>query len=104
MTKKGPYCNPFLKTSQHGLERGVEDNLNNQKKLNNKNIAYIDSEGIIYTTSRSSTILPEFVGRSFAVYNGKEYKTFGKITPEHVGKKFGEFSSTKKPAIYKKKK
>ena len=53
--------------------------------------------------SRSSTILPEFLGKSFAVYNGKEFKTFGLITIDHIGKKFGEFSPSKKPAIYKKK-
>jgi small subunit ribosomal protein S19 len=52
---------------------------------------------------RSSVILPEFLGKSISVYNGKEYKTFGKITIDHIGKKFGEFSPTKRPAIYKRK-
>lgn len=54
--------------------------------------------------SRSSTILPQYLGQSFAVYNGKEFKTFGSITIDHIGKKFGEFSPTKKPAVYKRKK
>lgn len=63
-----------------------------------------DARGVIKIKDRSSTIIPELIGYSFAVYNGKEYKTFGKITPNHVGRKFGEFSPTKKPAIYKKKK
>lgn len=57
-------------------------------------------EILIY--SRSSTILPEFVGRVVHIYNGKEFKKL-KISPEHVGFKFGEFSPTKKPAKFKKK-
>ena len=54
--------------------------------------------------SRSSTILPQFLGKTIAVHNGKELKSFGSITIDHLGKKLGEFSPTKKPAVYKRKK
>ena len=81
-TIKGPFCDPYtysliIKSPNHKT---------------------------VFIKSRSSTILSEFIGKTVAVYNGKEYKTFGVITPNHVGHKFGEFSPTKKPAIYKNKK
>jgi len=53
------------------------------------------------TISRSSTILPKFLGKTIFVHNGKELKSFGTITIDHIGKKFGEFVLTKVPAVYK---
>ncbi len=101
MSMKGPYCDPNLK-----FNLVYKNNVSNSKFSDGQDFSKNRSQKgeIIKINSRSSTILPEFVGFSFAVYNGKEYKTFGVITPNHVGKKFGEFSSTKKSAIYKKKK
>lgn len=49
----------------------------------------------IRTWSRSSTIIPEMVGISFAVHNGKEHLPVF-ITEEMVGHKLGEFSPTRK--------
>lgn len=76
MSIKGPFSDPSI------------------KKIEKKNIKILE---------RSSTILPEHIGCTIAIHNGKEYKTFGKVTINHIGKKFGEFSATKKPARYKKK-
>lgn len=45
--------------------------------------------------SRRSTILPEFVGSTVRIYNGKTF-TRCKITEEKVGHKFGEFALTRK--------
>ena len=50
---------------------------------------------IIKTWSRRSTIYPEFVGHTFAVYNGKEHITVY-VTEDMVGHKLGEFSPTRK--------
>jgi small subunit ribosomal protein S19 len=52
------------------------------------------SSGAIKTWARSCTIVPEFVGRTFEVHNGK---TFHKVyvTEEMVGHKLGEFSPTR---------
>lgn len=53
--------------------------------------------------SRSSTILPSFVQHSFKIHNGR---TFSKIIikEDMVGRKFGEFSPTRKTFSFKKKK
>ncbi|KAL6178648.1 hypothetical protein ACLB2K_047640 [Fragaria x ananassa] len=45
--------------------------------------------------SRRSTILPEFVGCTVRIYNGKTHVRC-KITEEKVGHKFGEFAMTRK--------
>ena len=48
----------------------------------------------IKTWSRKSTIIPEFVGISFLIYNGKKFISI-KISKEMVGHKLGEFSPTR---------
>lgn len=66
----------------------------------NKNDKYTKE---IFTKSRSSTILPYFVGRTVNVHNGK---TFAKITINEsmIGRKLGEFSPTRKKFSFKQKK
>ena len=49
---------------------------------------------VIKTWSRRSTILPEFIGLSFAVHNGKKFIPVN-VTEDMVGHKFGEFSPTR---------
>ena len=48
----------------------------------------------IKTWSRKSTVIPEFVGISFLIYNGKKFIPI-KISEEMVGHKLGEFSPTR---------
>ena len=48
----------------------------------------------IKTWSRSSTIYPEFVGLTFAVYNGKKFIPVYCVS-EMVGHKLGEFAPTR---------
>ena len=48
----------------------------------------------IKTWSRRSTILPQFVGLTFGVYNGKQHVPV-LVSEEMVGHKFGEFSPTR---------
>lgn len=49
---------------------------------------------VIKTWSRRSTILPQFVGLTFGVYNG--HKFLPVLVTEHmIGHKFGEFSPTR---------
>ena len=48
----------------------------------------------IKTWARACTIVPEFVGHTFMVHNGKQHiKVF--VTEEMVGHKLGEFSPTR---------
>ena len=63
--------------------------LNKVKKLKPGN------EEIIKTWSRASTIVPEMVGFSFGVHNGKEHVTV-QVSEDMVGHKLGEFSPTTK--------
>ncbi len=49
---------------------------------------------IIKIWSRRSTILPQFVGLTFGVYNGKKFLPV-QVTENMVGQKFGEFSPTR---------
>jgi small subunit ribosomal protein S19 len=49
---------------------------------------------IIKTWSRRSTIIPEFVGLTFAVHNGKKFIPVF-VTEEMVGFKLGDFSPTR---------
>ena len=49
---------------------------------------------VIKTWSRRSTILPDFVGMTFAVHNGKKFVPVY-VTENMVGHKLGEFSSTR---------
>jgi len=60
--------------------------VNKMKKKENKTI--------IKTWSRSSTILPNMVGFTIAVYNGKQHVPVF-ISDQYVGHKLGEFVSTR---------
>ena len=49
---------------------------------------------VIKTWTRRSTIVPEMVGLTFAVHNGKKFIPVF-VTEEMVGHKLGEFSPTR---------
>ncbi len=49
---------------------------------------------MIKTWSRSSTILPQFIGLTFAVYNGQKFIPV-QVTDNMVGHKLGEFAPTR---------
>ena len=69
--KKGPFCDEHLLTKVRA-----------QKKLKENKV--------IQTWSRRSTIFPDFVGHTIAVYNGREHVPVY-VTEDMVGHKFGEF-------------
>ena len=52
------------------------------------------SRSAIKTWSRRSTILPQFVGLTFGVYNGQKFVPVN-VTEHMVGHKLGEFSPTR---------
>ena len=59
-----------------------------------KKIHQTDPKDTIQTWSRSSTILPNMVGFTIAVYNGKQHVPIF-ISDQLVGHKLGEFVSTR---------
>lgn len=73
--KKGPFIHFKL------AEKIQKLNATNQKK-------------IIKTWSRASTIIPDFVGHTIAVHNGKQMIPIY-ITENMVGHKLGEFAPTR---------
>lgn len=52
------------------------------------------SSKVIKTWSRRSTIIPEFIGCTFAVHNGKKFVPVY-VTDNMIGHKLGEFSLTR---------
>lgn len=73
--KKGPYVHPSLEKKINAL------NEKNEKK-------------VIKTWSRSSTILPSFVGHTIAVHDGRKHVPIF-LTEDMVGHKLGEFAPTR---------
>ena len=73
--KKGPFTDAHLEKKVDVL------NTANEKK-------------VIRTWSRRSTILPEFVGHTIAVHNGRKFIPVY-VTENMVGHKLGEFSPTR---------
>lgn len=70
-----------------------------QRGLNKEQQSFMDrlrseKKDILKTHRREIIILPEFVGRKIAVYNGKEYKVI-EIIPEMIGHYLGEFALTR---------
>ena len=74
------------------LKKGpfVDDHL--MKKVEAMNAA--GDRKVIKTWSRRSTITPEMVGHTLAVYNGKKFVPVY-VTENMVGHKLGEFSPTR---------
>ena len=73
--KKGPYVDAHLKKRVEEARRSREGR-------------------VIKTWSRLSTIIPEMVGLTFAIHNGKKFIPVF-VTEEMVGHKLGEFSPTR---------
>jgi small subunit ribosomal protein S19 len=53
-----------------------------------------EKKEILKTHRREIVVLPDFVGKKIAVYNGKEYKVI-EIIPEMIGHYLGEFALTR---------
>jgi len=62
------------------------------KKINKANVG--ESNNVINVYSRSTTILPSFVYKTFRIHNGRKFITL-KVTEKIVGYKFGEFARTR---------
>ena len=73
--KKGPFVQPVL------LKRIQEMNQSGEKR-------------ILKTWSRASTIVPDFVGHTIAVHDGRKHVPVY-VTEDMVGHKLGEFAPTR---------
>jgi small subunit ribosomal protein S19 len=73
--KKGPFVDGHLRLKVEGL------NTRNEKK-------------VIKTWSRRSTIVPDMIGHTIAVHNGKKFIPVY-VTEQMIGHKLGEFAPTR---------
>jgi small subunit ribosomal protein S19 len=74
------------------LKKGIFVSVKLAKKVDTLNET--KKKQVVKTWSRASTISPEFVGHTIAVYNGKNFIPVF-ITENMVGHKLGEFSPTR---------
>ena len=74
--KKGPYVADYLEKKVAAMNEGKA------------------KKGVIKTWSRRSTIIPDFVGNTFAVHNGNKFIPVY-VTEFMVGHKLGEFAPTR---------
>lgn len=72
--KKGPFVDGHLEAKAQAEQAG--------------------SKKVIKTWSRRSTIIPQFVGLTFNVYNGQKFIPVS-VSEEMVGHKLGEFAPTR---------
>src|SRR5260221_1048315 len=73
--KKGPFVDGHLRDKVEGM------NARNEKK-------------VIKTWSRRSTILPDMIGHTIAVHNGRKFIPVY-VTEQMIGHKLGEFAPTR---------
>lgn len=73
--KKGPFIDDHL------MKKVVELNEKEEKR-------------VVKTWSRRSTIFPDFIGHTFAVYDGRKHVPVY-VTEDMVGHKLGEFAPTR---------
>ena len=73
--KKGPFVDEYLLKKVDALDKAGK-------------------KEVIKTWSRRSTIFPEFIEHTFAVYNGREHVPVY-VTEDMVGHKLGEFAPTR---------
>lgn len=73
--KKGPYTAHYLLSKVEGMMKTGD-------------------KSPVKTWSRRSTIMPSFVGLTFLVHNGREFKTVF-ITEDMIGHRLGEFALTR---------
>ena len=74
-TKKGPFVHPKLAKKVESVQRA-------------------GTKSVIRTWSRSSTIMPDMVGLTIAVHDGRRHVPVF-ITENTVGHKLGEFAATR---------
>ncbi len=73
--KKGPFIDGYLSKKVDSMEKA-------------------GNRRVIKTWSRRSTVVPEFVGHTFAVHNGRKFIPVF-VTENMVGHKLGEFAPTR---------
>ena len=112
---KGPFLDSFLikksgkfpkissretatRSSGRALDSGIATRSAAQMSLRAPRV----SKKLTKVWSRRSVIIPEFIDQSFEIHNGKSFISLI-VNEDMIGHKFGEFASTRKKTIHKKK-
>ena len=61
--------------------------------------AKVNPDAVIRTHRREMIVIPQFIGRKFAIYDGHEFVEV-EVQPEMVGHYFGEFAQTRTPPTH----
>ncbi|MAF88937.1 MAG: 30S ribosomal protein S19 [archaeon] len=88
------FMNLAQSRTRRSLNRGLKDRRAALLKRSRK-----DSKAVLRTHCRDMIVLPEFIGRTFAIYNGKEFVSV-KILPDMIGMYFGELSPTRRRVMH----
>lgn len=92
----------FIRLLPSRQRRSLQRGLNHEQRVllenvrNAKEVAKEGQKTVVKTHARDMVILPEMIGVTMLVHNGKEFNSV-EITPEMVGHYIGEFAITNKP-------
>ena len=78
------------------VRRSIKRGFNQEELAFLKKMEKSDGSKPVRTHRREMIILPSFVGKKIAIYNGKEFKEIT-VMPEMIGHYLGEFALTRKP-------
>ena len=81
------------------LAMPFERGLNYEQQLLFDNLKEAGEGEVVRTHVKSVPIIPQFVGKTVSVYNGKEFKDI-EIKPEMIGHFIGEFVITRKAPVH----
>jgi small subunit ribosomal protein S19 len=92
------FVNLLPSRQRRSLKRGLTDE---QKRLLRRvrEVRAAGGEGLIKTHCRDIVVLPEMVGVTIAVHDGKEFVPV-KVVPEMIGHYLGEFAMTNKRVMH----
>jgi small subunit ribosomal protein S19 len=83
---------PLLTSRERRTMKRVNQNPRLKKLIEDvRKVKKENPKKVIKTHIREAVVLPEWIGLTFGVYNGKEFKNV-EITVKHLGKRLGEFA------------
>ena len=89
----------FIKMLPARQRRSLKRGFSEPQKIFIKKVRKAQGDKLIRTHVRNMIILPEFVGKKFAIHDGKDWNVVG-IKPEMIGHYLGEFSITREKVTH----
>ena len=89
----------FIKILPARQRRSLKRGFTEPQKIFIKKVRKAQGDKMIRTHARNMIILPEFVGKKFAIHDGKDWNVVS-IKPEMIGHYLGEFSITREKVTH----